>query len=151
MNGGSVTSGGFCPKNNALVITTSKNEVYVFDVEAKELGEWSKRHTHELPTRFQDFPGEVIGLSFHKMSPFSVMIYSARAMCVIDFGLPVVQDVQLSTSEKTDSQKAAKTKVKRKHRDEDLKQEKRNNFTFFAFKDPVLFAGHLLDSSILVV
>lgn len=78
MNGGSVTSGGFCPKNNALVITTSKNEVYVFDVEAKELGEWSKRHTHELPTRFQDFPGEVIGLSFHKMSPFSVMIYSAR-------------------------------------------------------------------------
>ena len=72
-------------------------------------------------------------------------------MCVIDFGLPVVQDVQLSTSEKTDSQKAAKTKVRRKHRDEDLKQEKRSNFTFFAFKDPVLFAGHLLDSSILVV
>ncbi|KAM3294223.1 hypothetical protein ACQJBY_037240 [Aegilops geniculata] len=151
MNGGSVTSGGFCPKNNALVMTTSKNEVYVFDVEAKELGEWSKRHTQQLPTRFQDFPGEVIGLSFHKMSPFSVMVYSARAMCVIDFGLPVVQDVQLSTSEKTDSQKAAKTKVKRKHRDEDLKQEKRSNFTFFAFKDPVLFAGHLLDSSILVV
>ncbi|KAI4967027.1 hypothetical protein ZWY2020_034431 [Hordeum vulgare] len=107
---------------------------------------------------------EVIGLSFHTLSPFSVMVYSARAMCKIDFGLPVVQDVQLSKSEKADSQKAkdiksekgglqkaTKTKVKRKHRDEDLEQEKRNNFTFFAFKDPVLFAGHLLDSSLLVV
>jgi len=34
MNGGDVTSSGFCPKNNALVIITSKNKVYVFDVEA---------------------------------------------------------------------------------------------------------------------
>lgn len=79
MDGGSVTAGGFCPKNNALVITTSKNEVYVFDVEAKELCEWSKRRdTHQLPKLFQDFPGEVIGLSFHTLSPFSVMVYSAR-------------------------------------------------------------------------
>jgi U3 small nucleolar RNA-associated protein 4 len=36
MNDGSVTSGGFCPKNSALVITESKNEVYAFDVEAKQ-------------------------------------------------------------------------------------------------------------------
>lgn len=80
--------------------------------------------------------------------------FFSRAMCFIDFGLPVVQDVQLlngpvASSEKT--QKAMKTKVKRKDRDEDLKQEKRNNFDFFAFKDPVLFVGHLLDSSLLVV
>nr|CAB3493327.1 unnamed protein product [Digitaria exilis] len=104
MNGGSVTSGGFCPKNNALVITTSKNEV---------------------------------------------------AMCLIDFGLPVVEDVELPNgsrpAEKADAQKISKTKQKRKVRDEELKQEKKNNFNFFAFKDPVLFVGHLLDSSILIV
>jgi U3 small nucleolar RNA-associated protein 4 len=78
MNDGSVTSGGFCPKNNVLVITTSKNEVYVFDVEAKQLGEWSKRYTHYLPTSFQEFPGEVIGLSFPPLSPSSFVVYSAR-------------------------------------------------------------------------
>jgi U3 small nucleolar RNA-associated protein 4 len=78
MNDGSVTSGGFCPKNNALVITTSKNEVYVFDVEAKQLGDWSKRNTHHLPRRFQEFPGEVIGLSFPPLSSSSVVVYSAR-------------------------------------------------------------------------
>jgi hypothetical protein len=78
MNGGSVTSGGFCPKNNTLVITTSKNEVYVFDVEAKQLGEWSKRYTHQLPRSFQEFPGEVIGLSFPPQSSSSVVVYSTR-------------------------------------------------------------------------
>jgi hypothetical protein len=78
MNDGSVTSGGFCPKNNALVISTSKNEVYVFDVEAKQLGEWSKRYTHHLPRSFQEFPGEVIGLSFPPQSSSSVVVYSTR-------------------------------------------------------------------------
>lgn len=156
MNDGAVTSGGFCPKNNALVITTSKNEVYVFDVEAKQLGEWSKRYTHHLPRRFQEFPGEVIGLSFPPLCSSSVAVYSARAMCLIDFGLPVVQDGQLPhgsviSAEKIDPQKATKAKVKRKDRDEVLKQDIRNNFDFFAFKDPVLFVGHLLDSSVLLV
>jgi U3 small nucleolar RNA-associated protein 4 len=78
MNDGSVTSGGFCPKNNALVITTSKNEVYILDVEAKQLGEWSKRCTHHLPRSFQEFPGEVIGLSFPPQSSSSVVVYSTR-------------------------------------------------------------------------
>lgn len=156
MNGGSVTSGGFCPKNNALVITTSKNEVYVFDVEAKQLGEWSKRYTHHLPRSFQEFPGEVIGLSFPPQSSSIVVVYSTRAMCLIDFGLPVIEDVQLPNrstgpAEKTDAQKGTKIKQKRKAHNEELKQENKNNFNFFAFKEPVLFVGHLLDGSILVV
>ncbi|CAN6281506.1 unnamed protein product [Urochloa humidicola] len=156
MNGGSVTSGGFCPKNNALVITTSKNEVYVFDVEAKQLGEWSKRYTHQLPRSFQEFPGEVIGLSFPPQSSSIVVVYSTRAICLIDFGLPVVEDVQLPNvsiglAEKTDAQKSTKIKQKRKARDEELKQENKNSFNFYAFEEPVLFVGHLLDSSILVV
>lgn len=75
-------------------------------------------------------------------------------MCFIDFGLPVVEDVQVPNgsagpADKTDAQKS--TKQKRKSRDEELKQDKRNNFDFFAFKHPVLFVGHLLDSSILIV
>ncbi|KAG8098064.1 hypothetical protein GUJ93_ZPchr0013g37257 [Zizania palustris] len=156
MNDGSVTSAGFCPKNNALVVTTSKNEVYVFDVEAKQLGDWSKRYTHYLPRRFQEFPGEVIGLSFPPLSSSSVVVYSARAMCFIDFGLPVVLDGQLPNSavvsaEKTESQNGSKRKLKRKSRDEQPRQEKRNNFDFFAFKDPVLFVGHLSDNSVLMV
>ncbi|CAN6297883.1 unnamed protein product [Urochloa humidicola] len=144
MNDGSVTSGGFCPKNNVLVITTSKNEVYVFDVEAKQLGEWSKRYTHQLPRSFQEFPGEVIGLSFPPQSSSRVVVYSTRAMCSIDFGLPVVEDVQLPNvsiglAEKTDAQKSTKTKQKRKARYEESKQEieKRWKDVFEGFGNPV--------------
>jgi len=79
-----------------------------------------------------------------------------RAMCYIDFGLPVVEDVDLPNgpagqAEKSDAKKSTKTRQKRKAHDEESKQEKRNNFNFFAFKEPVLFVGHLLDSSILIV
>jgi U3 small nucleolar RNA-associated protein 4 len=77
-----------------------------------------------------------------------------RAMCFIDFGLPVVQDGQLPNgvvAEKIDSQKGSNKKLKRKAREEELRQEIRNNFDFFAFKDPVLFVGHLSDNSVLMV
>jgi hypothetical protein len=82
MNEASVTAGGFVPgTSNVLVVTSSRNEVYVLDVEAKQLGEWSRRHTHHLPRRFREFPGEVIGLAFpprfsHTHS--SVIVYSSR-------------------------------------------------------------------------
>lgn len=80
LNDASVTAAGFPPKNsNVFVVTTSCNEVFVFDLEAKQLGEWSKHHSHHLPRRFQEFPGEIIGLTFLPFSlSSSVIIYSAR-------------------------------------------------------------------------
>lgn len=80
LDGASVTAGGFPPHdNNVLIISTSLNQVYAFDVEAKQLGEWSMCHTFVLPRRYQEFPGEVIGLSFSPSSKStSVIIYSAR-------------------------------------------------------------------------
>uniref|UniRef100_A0A2N9EE06 Uncharacterized protein n=1 Tax=Fagus sylvatica TaxID=28930 RepID=A0A2N9EE06_FAGSY len=91
LDGASVTAGGFPPRNNnVLIVTTSSNQVYAFDVEARQLGEWSMQHTFVLPKRYQEFPGEVIGLSFLPSSnSSSVIVYSARAMCLIDFGMPV--------------------------------------------------------------
>lgn len=80
LDGAAVTAGGFTPQNsNVLVLSTSSNHVYAFDVEAKQLGEWSINHTYSLPTRFQEFPGEVIGLSFPPASSsLSVIVYSPR-------------------------------------------------------------------------
>ncbi|KAK3000503.1 hypothetical protein RJ639_022311 [Escallonia herrerae] len=94
LDGASVTAGGFTPRNsNVLIISTSSNQVYAFDVEAKQLGEWSMRNTFVLPRRYQEFPGEVIGLSFPpSLNSSSVIVYSDRAMCLIDFGRPVDRD-----------------------------------------------------------
>ncbi|XP_028806860.1 WD repeat-containing protein PCN isoform X2 [Neltuma alba] len=79
LDGASVTAGGFSPQNsNVLIVTTSSNQVYALDVEAKQLGEWSMRHSFVLPKRFQEFPGEVIGLSFPpSATSSSVVVYSA--------------------------------------------------------------------------
>lgn len=87
LDGASVTAGGFTPKHsNVLIISTSSNQVYVFDVEAKKLGEWSTRNTFVLPRRYQDFPGEVIGLTFPPSANSSVVIiYSARYAVICNY------------------------------------------------------------------
>lgn len=84
LDGASVTAGGFTPRNsNVLIICNSSNQVYAFDVEAKQLGEWSMKHTFALPKRFQEFPGEVIGLSFPpSLKSSTVIIYSARCLLI---------------------------------------------------------------------
>lgn len=80
LDNASVTAGDFSPRNNnVLIITTSSNKVYALDVEERKLGDWSRQHTYILPKRFQEFPGEVIGLSFPPSpSTTSVIVYSAR-------------------------------------------------------------------------
>lgn len=156
LDGASVTAGGFFPRNsNVLVITTSSNQVYAFDVDAKQLGEWSVRNTHILPRRFLEFPGEVIGLSFPPASSSSVIIYSARAMCLIDFRMPVDHKDDIALPNGLDSKfvELADLRPKRKFNDLNLEIKRigRRNFEFFPFRDPVLFVGHLSQISILVL
>lgn len=157
LDGASVTAGGFTPKNsNVLIISTSSNQVYAFDVEARQLGEWSMRHTFVLPRRYQDFPGEVIGLSFPPSpNSSSVIIYSSRAMCLIDFGLPIDKDDDKGLSNGHDLalkkfQDSPITGIlKRKLKAHD--HIGRKNFEFCAFRDPVLFVGHLSRNSVLIL
>ncbi|KAK9165361.1 hypothetical protein Scep_000552 [Stephania cephalantha] len=160
LHGASVTAGGFPPSNsNILIVTTSSNQVYVFDVEAKQLGEWSRRNMRLLPRRFLEFPGEVLGLSFPPSSSTSVIIYSARAMCLIDFTKPLDQEDDcnlpngLDISLKKLENSANNAGMKRKLRDTGLhyRSKQKRNFDFVAFRDPVLFVGLLSDDSALVV
>ncbi|XP_052190452.1 WD repeat-containing protein PCN-like [Diospyros lotus] len=160
LDGASVAAGGFSPgSSNVLIISTSSNQVYAFDVDAKQLGEWSLRHTFVLPRRYQEFPGEVIGLSFSPSSnSSSVIIYSARAMCLIDFGMPVDRDDDIDLVNGYDPSLKklqnppinGRLKRKIKHQ-EDTLHKTRKNFEFCAFRDPVLFVGHLSKNSVLII
>ncbi|KAM1464197.1 hypothetical protein ACFXTO_043889 [Malus domestica] len=163
LNGASVTAGGFSPRNNnVLVITTSSNHVYALDVEERELGNWSRQHTYCLPKKFQEFPGEVIGLSFPpSTSSSSVIVYSARAMCWIDFGKPVDPDDESSgmpngqnpTSLNLQSSNSIKKILKRKLTDSETESKltAMKNFDFIWFPSPALFLGHLSNSSLLMI
>ncbi|KAL8126986.1 WD repeat-containing protein PCN-like [Apium graveolens] len=162
LDGASVTASGFTPQNsNILIIATSSNQVYAFDVDAKQLGEWSMRHTFLMPQRYQEFPGEVIGLSFPpSLNSSSVIIYSARAMCLIDFGLPVVRDDDLELvnchappplSKSQSSSANGRLKRKLKGRDIESKHAGRKNIEICGFRDPVLFVGHISKGSLLII
>ncbi|XVE84287.1 hypothetical protein DITRI_Ditri17bG0000800 [Diplodiscus trichospermus] len=164
LDGASVTAGGFPPHdNNVLIITTSSNQFYIFDVEARQLGEWSMQHTFALSRRFQEFPGEVIGLSFspssssHPSKSSSLVVYSSRAMCSIDLGKPMDQD------DESDLVNGAFLKFQgsinnmkwknwlRDSQTESKLTGRKNNFDLIVFRDPVLFIGHLSKHSILII
>nr|XP_043636645.1 WD repeat-containing protein PCN-like [Erigeron canadensis] len=148
LDGASVTAGGFSPRNsNVLILSTSSNQMYAFDVEARKLGDWSMRNTFILPKRYQDFPGEVTGLTFAPSAASSVVIiYSARAMCLIDFGMPIDED---EDHENPTSHDSKSKKLKRKLIES--KTASRKNFEFCAFREPVMFVGHLSKGSVLVI
>lgn len=158
LDGAGVTAAGFHPSNkNVLVVTTSSNHVYALDVDAKQLGEWSKRFTFGLPKHFLEFPGGIVGLSFPPSAKAtSVIVYSTSAMCLIDFGKPVKHDennlmnggaLALDT---LDHSKHALANGKRKKPNHKAKLTD-NNFAIVPFSDPVLFLAHLSEHSILVV
>ncbi|XP_022976976.1 U3 small nucleolar RNA-associated protein 4 homolog isoform X1 [Cucurbita maxima] len=161
LDGASITAGGFPQwNNNVLVVTTSSNQIYAFDIEAKQLGDWSMRHTQALPKRFQEFPGEVIGLSFPpSTTSLPVIVYSSRAMCLIDFRMSVDQNdeyVMISGQDSTVKNLRGTTingKLKRKLRDcqTEGRPHGRKNFENFPFRDPVLLIGHLSKTSLLII
>lgn len=119
------------------------------------------RHTFVLPRRYQEFPGEVIGLSFPpSSSSSSVVIYSSRAMCLIDFGLPVDCDGDNDLVNGHDptfkkllhSPINGRLKRKLKHHALDMKHNDKRNFEFVDFREgPVLFVGHLSKNSALII
>ncbi|KAE8704475.1 cirhin-like [Hibiscus syriacus] len=152
LDGAFVTAGGFPPQDsNVLIITTSSNQFYIFDVEARQLGEWSMQHSFTLPQRYKEFPGEVIGLSFCpslSSKSSSVIVYSSRAMCSIDFGKPVDEDDE---SELVNGALLKFTNMKRKHWLNESQQCRKNNFDIVVFRDPVLFIGQLSKNSVLII
>ncbi|KAI3987746.1 hypothetical protein MKX01_028480, partial [Papaver californicum] len=124
----SVTAGGFTMTQEygiVLIITTSTNQVYVFDVE--------------------EFPGEIIGMSFPQSCSTAVIIYStfmsSHMMMTTAWQMGYWIHHQRSVSN-------GNGKVNHKR-----KRDSQNNlsFNFSPFKHPALFVGHLSDSSVLVI
>lgn len=82
-----------------------------------------------------------------------------RAMCWIDFGMPVDQDDGSDFFSAVDSASKilqnvpinGRLKRKLQARNLETKLIGRKNFEFCAFRDPVLFVGYLSKNSVLVI
>lgn len=82
-------------------------------------------------------------------------------MCLIDFGMPIDRndnhDRDLTNGQDSALKKlqnsAVNGRLKRKFKGHELetKQIGRKNFEFCAFRDPVLFVGHILKNSVLII
>ncbi|KAL8155682.1 hypothetical protein AgCh_000907 [Apium graveolens] len=160
LDGAPVTAGGFTPRNsNILVISSSSNQVYSIDVDAKQLGEWSTRHKFTIPRSCPKFCGEVIGLTFPpSLNASSVIVYSPRAMCEINFETPViVKDLDARGRKLPSSRSKKELKRKLKGCDLEKKVEKKTktngkeDFEITPFDEPVLFVGHLSKGSLFVM
>jgi len=67
-----------------------------------------------------------------------------RAMCMIDFGLPVDQDDGDLLNAQESMAKNLQSSLKRKH-------NHRKNFEILQFRDPVLFLAHPSKNSLLLI
>ena len=81
------------------------------------------------------------------------MVCGFRATCLIDFGIPVDRDdddSELANSHESALKKLQKSPINRRLKRK-LKHTSRQNFEFCAFRDPILFVGHLSKNSILII
>lgn len=85
-------------------------------------------------------------------------IFACRAMCSIDFGLPVDLDEEkdLVNFQVNSIRKLANGGMNGRSKRKLIVCEtetklSRKNFEFFAFRDPVLFIGHLSKNSMLIM
>lgn len=90
---------------------------------------------------------------------FDITCFSTcRAMCLIDFGMPVDEEnesfpngVDPSSNKSFDSSRKPNLKRKWKDSSQEPQLNGKKNFDISAFKDPVLFVGHLSEESLLII
>lgn len=155
LDGSYVTAASFHPGNSGiLIVTTNTNILFMLDVESRKLGEWSRNNGHRLPRSFLEFPGGIQGLSVCPSPKRTIAIaYSSKAMCLIDFQKPVPHDEPRSVPkpEKGHLANGVSFSSKKTMLQNGGSDGSEKNFVLVPFKDPVLFVGHVADSSILVV
>lgn len=85
-------------------------------------------------------------------------LYFPRAMCFIDFGMPIGRDEDHekvnghdSTLKKLYAPISGKLKRKLIVHELERKNGGRKNFEFCGFREPVLFVGHLSKGSVLII
>lgn len=156
LDGSCVTATLFHPgSSSVLIVATNANGLYVLDVEARRLGEWSRQNGSRLPRSFLEFPGGIQGLSMcPSQKTTTIIAYSSKAMCFIDFKKPVPQDEPGSPSisrRKVHVSNGAPFSREHGKSQNGGSNGSDKNFVVVPFKDPVLFVGYAADSSILVI
>ncbi|KAI9366854.1 WD40-repeat-containing domain protein [Zopfochytrium polystomum] len=93
----------FHPSSPAtLVVTTARNEVFVFDAEEKgRMTDWSREYSGRLPTHFTQRNEIIMGCAISKHAPEKLIAWGATYICTIDLSKPLgPQDAPLTSKRK---------------------------------------------------
>lgn len=139
------TSLTFGPKGAILLVTTSDNRFFVYDVEDCRLSDWSNEYGRCIPNSLLDRKGALMGASFFPVldsstnsttsSTVRVVLYGLLYACFVDFSRPVLC---ATNSNKLSTKTSQKRKGKRK-RGMSLISGKENFFMLTRYK-PLLSA-----------
>lgn len=151
--------------NNVLIVSSAANQIHALDVEVKAPGEWSKRNGACIAKKMQDFPGSIIGLSLPSTpTSTSIIAYSSRAMCHIDFSQPIGDEVEGMQEDAVVEKVVGNGKVHvgsngngnghgavLKVSSRSSKARESKSLVVVNMKDLVLFLGHTGPNSVLIV
>lgn len=140
--GSSIVATQFVQEDTRLAIVTSKSEIGLYDVASGELcclpGQ-NEARVHDL-----QLESAVLGMAANPVLPAAVMVYSAHALCHVDFHKPLVDEDQEVLS------------LGRRPRDKKSKLEahratKGRNCRVFPSHNPILFTCSMPPGAVLVL
>jgi U3 small nucleolar RNA-associated protein 4 len=142
-----LTALGFTPDSASLVMVTATTQVVAYQMPSGAPTEWTQQHPPEaLPKRVLTLPGPVVGVSLSPTGPSSVLLYSAEAVCHVDFAAAVPSETSSSSGRR-----------KKRQRERDVSNAVRTatpageNCRALYCSDPVLHVEALGGSEVVVV
>ncbi|KAI8852751.1 WD40-repeat-containing domain protein [Chytridium lagenaria] len=84
------TAIAFHPTSPILTVTTSSNELYIYDAEDRRLTDWSREYSHRLPDRFVSRNEIIMGATTPPVKKGMLMVWASSYICHIDLEQVVV-------------------------------------------------------------
>ncbi|TPX30870.1 hypothetical protein SmJEL517_g05677 [Synchytrium microbalum] len=89
----SPTALAFHPTSPTLVVTTSTNDIRMYNVERQRVSDWTREYSQRLPSKFKNHPGVVSGIAFGIRTKDRLteplVFWGARFVCVVDVDQPI--------------------------------------------------------------
>lgn len=73
-----------------LVVALASQELYIYNVEAKRLTDWSHEHSNHLPDKFLRLKDRVMGVAFNPGRRNSLLVWGSAYLCQIDLDKDII-------------------------------------------------------------
>ncbi|KAI9031291.1 WD40-repeat-containing domain protein [Hyaloraphidium curvatum] len=129
--------------HSILVVACVSNEFLCYDVEDRRFTDWMREYANDLPARFLGTGDKIVGIAFNPARPSTIIFWGVTFFVQVDLDKgKMPKDAIISQAKrkriasqikklgpplapKPDAEPGAQKKVRKKHRHEDEKRERR--------------------------